>query len=46
MSLYDSFDYMTKQQNVVWIRATGCGKTGLATGFLLQGSTGAIGATS
>lgn len=36
MSLYDSFDYMTKQQNMVWLGPTGCGKTGLATGFLLQ----------
>jgi DNA replication protein DnaC len=36
MSLYDSFEYMTKQQNLVWLGPTGCGKTGLATGFLLQ----------
>jgi DNA replication protein DnaC len=36
MSLYDSFDYMLKQQNLVWLGRTGCGKTGLATGFLLQ----------
>jgi DNA replication protein DnaC len=36
MSLYDSFDYMTKQQNMIWMGPTGCGKTGLATGFLLQ----------
>lgn len=36
MSLYDSFDYMTKQRGVVWLGPTGCGKTGLATGFLLQ----------
>ena len=36
MSLYDSFDYMLKQQNVAWLGRTGCGKTGLATGFLLQ----------
>ena len=36
MSLYDSFDYMTKQQNLIWLGPTGCGKTGLATGFLLQ----------
>ena len=36
MSLYDSFEYMTKQQNIVWLGPTGCGKTGLATGFLLQ----------
>ncbi len=36
MSLYDGFDYMTKQQNLIWLGPTGCGKTGLATGFLLQ----------
>jgi DNA replication protein DnaC len=36
MSLYDSFDYMVKQQNVVWLGPTGVGKTGLATAFLLQ----------
>ena len=35
MSLYDSFDYMTKQQNIVLLGPTGCGKTGLATSFLL-----------
>ena len=35
MSLYDRFDYMTKQQNIAWLGPTGCGKTGLATGFLL-----------
>ncbi len=36
MSLYDSFDYMTKQRGVIWLGPTGCGKTGLATSFLLQ----------
>lgn len=36
MSLYDNFDYMTKQRGVVWLGPTGCGKTGLATSFLLQ----------
>jgi len=36
MSLYDSFDYMTKQRNIAWLGPTGCGKTGLATAFLLQ----------
>jgi len=36
MSLYDSFDYMTKKQNLIWLGPTGCGKTGLATSFLLQ----------
>lgn len=36
MSYYDSFEYMTKQRNMVWLGPTGCGKTGLATAFLLQ----------
>ena len=36
MSLYDSFEYMTKKQDLVWLGPTGCGKSGLATGFLLQ----------
>ena len=36
MSFYDSFDYMTKQRNMIWLGPTGCGKTGLATSFLLQ----------
>ena len=36
MSLYDSFNYMTKKQNIIWLGPTGCGKTGLATSFLLQ----------
>jgi DNA replication protein DnaC len=36
MSLYDCFEYMTHQRNIVWLGPTGCGKSGLATGFLLQ----------
>ena len=36
MSLYDNFDYMTKQRGVIWLGPTGCGKTGLATSFLLH----------
>ena len=36
VSIYDSFDYMTKAQNIVWMGPTGCGKTGLATGFLIN----------
>ncbi len=36
MSLYDGFDYMEKCRNMVWLGPTGCGKTGLATSFLLQ----------
>lgn len=34
--IYDSLEYMTKQQNVIWIGTTGVGKTGLATAFLMH----------
>jgi len=33
---YDCLDYMSKQQNMIWIGPTGTGKTGLATAFLTQ----------
>ncbi len=36
LALYDAFDYMRKCQNILWVGPTGCGKTGLATGFLIQ----------
>lgn len=36
MSLYDSFDIMPQHRNIIWMGPTGCGKTGLATAFLLQ----------
>lgn len=36
MEIYDSLDYMTYQQNVIWIGTTGTGKTGLATAFLIH----------
>ena len=36
MNLYDSFDYMTQKQNMIWFGPTGAGKTGLATAFLIQ----------
>lgn len=36
LTLYDCFDYMLKQQNLIWIGPTGTGKTGLATAFLTQ----------
>jgi len=36
VSLYDSFEYMEKNQNIIWMGPTGCGKSGLATAFLLQ----------
>jgi DNA replication protein DnaC len=36
LSLYDAFDFITKSQNLIWVGPTGCGKTGLATSFLVQ----------
>ena len=36
LDIYDSFDYLLKQQNIIWIGSTGTGKTGLATAFLTQ----------
>lgn len=36
LSLYDAFDFMVKSQNIIWLGPTGCGKTGLATSFLIQ----------
>ena len=36
VSLYDSFEYMTKSRNIIWLGGTGVGKTGLATSFLIQ----------
>lgn len=36
LSIYDSFDYMSKNQNIIWIGPTGTGKTGLATAYLIQ----------
>jgi len=36
LSLYDGFLYMTQAQNIIWMGPTGCGKTGMATGFLLH----------
>lgn len=33
-ALYDSFQYMRHNQNIIWLGPTGCGKTGLATSFL------------
>jgi len=34
MALYDSLEYMTHSQNIVWLGGTGVGKTGLAVSFL------------
>jgi len=36
LSIYDSFDYLLKRQDIIWIGPTGTGKTGLATAFLTQ----------
>lgn len=36
LSLFDAFDFMEKKQNIIWLGPTGCGKTGLATSFLIQ----------
>ena len=36
MALYDSMTYMNNSQNIIWLGATGCGKTGLATSFLIH----------
>ncbi len=36
MLLYDSMDYLQNHQNIIWLGATGCGKTGLATSFLIH----------
>jgi len=36
LNIYDSFDYITKSQNIIWVGPTGTGKTGLATSFLMQ----------
>ena len=36
MALYDSFEYMTAKRNIIWLGPTGCGKTGLASSFLIH----------
>ncbi len=36
MALYDSLSFMTDHQNILWLGRTGCGKTGLATSFLIH----------
>ena len=36
LALYDSFEYMDANQNIIWLGPTGCGKTGLATSFLIH----------
>jgi DNA replication protein DnaC len=36
LALYDGFDFMQGTQNVILLGPTGCGKTGLATSFLIR----------
>lgn len=36
LALYDSLGYMKNNQNIIWLGGTGCGKTGLATAFLIH----------
>jgi DNA replication protein DnaC len=36
MALYDSLSYLHQSQNLIWLGITGCGKTGLATSFLIH----------
>lgn len=36
LTLYDAFEYLPKNENIIWIGPTGCGKTGLATSFLID----------
>jgi DNA replication protein DnaC len=39
LNLYDSLDYVTKKQNIIFIGPTGVGKTGIGTSFLVQAIT-------
>lgn len=36
MNIYDSLDYMEKRRNIVFVGPTGCGKSGLATSYLVH----------
>ena len=36
LALYDSMAFLREKQNIIWLGGTGCGKTGLATTFLIQ----------
>ena len=36
MALYDSMSFVADAQNIIWLGKTGCGKTGLATAFLIH----------
>jgi DNA replication protein DnaC len=35
-ALYDTMDFIPQARNIIWLGGTGCGKTGLATSFLVQ----------
>jgi DNA replication protein DnaC len=36
LALYDSLGFLKNKQNIIWLGRTGCGKTGLATSFLIH----------
>ena len=36
LALYDTLGFMKNSQNIIWLGRTGCGKTGLATSFLIH----------
>ncbi len=36
LTIYDSFNYMIRHENIIWIGPTGVGKTGLGSSFLIQ----------
>jgi DNA replication protein DnaC len=36
LALYDSLGYLHHHQNLIWLGISGCGKTGLATSFLIH----------
>ena len=44
LALYDTMDFLAQAQNIIWLGRTGCGKTGLASSFLVgaihRGATG------
>ena len=36
LAIYDTLGYMQHHQNLIWLGISGCGKTGLATSFLIH----------